>query len=363
MMRELAPNVRAWLAEPMPSAVARSVASIAARPEVARVAVMPDVHLAREVCVGLVVAAPEHVFPAAVGGDIGCGMLAAAFDVGADAIDALTAQRVLAALADAVPIRRHRVRSAPSLATYGVDDCSADDRFHLGTLGTGNHFVELQAEPDGRLWAMIHSGSRGVGRTVARAHRIERGLVAVVADAPEGHRYVDDAARAVRFAAANRRAMLDAVACVLAEVVGARLDTDTVVDCTHNFVRREAHDGADYWVHRKGALPADRDAPGMIPGSMGTRSFHVTGRGEPAALRSASHGAGRVGSRADARRTIPVTSFRRSMRGVAYDPRRERQLIEEAPDAYKDIARVMRAQRDLVRITRELRPVLVYKGT
>jgi tRNA-splicing ligase RtcB len=238
--------------------------------------------------------------------------------------------------------------SSPSLRALARREGLAQ----LGTLGSGNHFVELQADDDGALWLMLHSGSRGIGPAI-RAHHA-RGLIGL----EDGGAYLGDLDWALRYADANRRRLLDAAV----DAVGARADEDTLITCHHNHVRRETHDGRELWVHRKGAIPAARGEPGIVPGSMGAASFHVEGRGVAGALGSAAHGAGRAMSRTEARRRISDRELARQLAGVAWDARRAHLLRDEAPGAYKDIAAVMRAQRDLVRVVRRLRPLLSYKA-
>jgi tRNA-splicing ligase RtcB len=155
--------------------------------------------------------------------------------------------------------------------------------------------------------------------------------------------------------------MVDAVAGLLADLFGASAERATLVTCVHNFVRREQHLGEELWVHRKGAISADPGEPGIIPGSMGAPSYHVEGRGCEGALRSSSHGAGRCLSRSEARRRISVADVRRQLRGVWFDVRQAERLRDEAPAAYKDISKVMRAQRELTRVVRAVRPILSYK--
>jgi tRNA-splicing ligase RtcB len=157
--------------------------------------------------------------------------------------------------------------------------------------------------------------------------------------------------------------MMTRVIEVLAELLRTTPDPTSLIECDHNHVRREVHASNALWVHRKGAMPAEAGAMGVIPGSMGSASYHVEGRGMESALCSSAHGAGRVMSRSEARRRISVRALEEEMRGVHYDRRIAHRLPEESPSAYKDISKVMRAQRDLVRIVRRLRPLLVYKGT
>jgi tRNA-splicing ligase RtcB (3'-phosphate/5'-hydroxy nucleic acid ligase) len=369
--------VKMWVAGRVPPDVQGSLARLASAADVVRVAVMPDVHLAHDVCVGTVLATTRRIYPAAVGGDIGCGMIAASFDVDATALDdADRAGRMFDRLRRLVPVHRHPApRPLPSsLTETPLSDARLqtiarrDGRVQLGTLGRGNHFLEFQSDDDGRLWVMIHSGSRAVGPAVrdlhvARAAAERTGLASLDAESDDDRAYLTDAAWASRYADVNRRAMLDAAAAVLADVLGAAIVPSSVIACDHNHVRREQHADGLLWVHRKGAISAAAGEAGIIPGSMGTRSFHVEGRGNAESLCSSSHGAGRTMSRDEARRRISAKELRRQLAGVWFDAAAEHALRDEAPGAYKDVRAVMRAQRDLTRIVRRLRPVLVYKGT
>ena len=371
-------SVRSWLVGRMPPDVATAVARLAESDGVERIALMPDAHLAADVCIGTVVATRGTIYPNAVGGDIGCGVAALAFDVEAEAVTSeQTGARVLAGLYTAIPVVRHGRRQAPALpAGLTARRLSApaleararqEAARQLGTLGSGNHFVELQADGEGRLWLMLHSGSRGIGQAI-RDHHLARGRVArgglrcLDAESDLGRSYLADMEWALGYAEASRAAMVAAVREVLFRVVRAEADESSYVACNHNHVRQETHDGARLWVHRKGAISAAAGEPGLVPGSMGSRSFHVEGRGHPEALASSAHGAGRRLSRTEARRTLSARDVLRELRGVLFDHRLAAALREEAPSAYKDIDQVLRAQHDLVRIVRRLRPVLSFKG-
>ena len=371
--------VRTFLAEPLPKEVKGPLDRLSRTPGVARIAVMPDVHWAEGVCVGVVVGARDRLFPEAVGGDIGCGMAAEAYDASADALREPTiASTVLDRLAVAVPSLRHgadgRDRPLPSpLEDRALSDprlsaaVRTDGRSQFATLGRGNHFLELQSDDDGRLWAMVHSGSRALGPRIhahhlAHARRDRVGLPGLAASDDAGRAYLEDVAWAVAYAERSRDAMLDALAAVLSDVLRAIPVPGSRFGCLHNHVRLERHGDEDLFVHRKGAVSAASGERGVVPGSMGTASYHTEGRGNAASLTSCAHGAGRALSRGDARRAISVRDLDRQMGEVAYDVRRARDLVEEAPDAYKDIHAVMRAQSDLVRIVRRVRPVLVHKG-
>ncbi len=167
---------------------------------------------------------------------------------------------------------------------------------------------------------------------------------------------------ALAYASANRKAMLRSVCQLVSDRFGVSADQDSWIDCNHNHVNQEEHEGRLYWVHRKGANAAHEGQPGIIPGSMGSPSFLVEGRGEVSALCSSSHGAGRAKSRTQARREISERSLEQQMRGIWFDQRISSQLVDEAPSAYKDIRVVMRAQRDLIRVTKKLQPILSFKG-
>jgi tRNA-splicing ligase RtcB len=373
----LAP-IRTWLAEPMTRDVAEAIERLRRAPDVQQIAVMPDVHLAADVCIGVVVATSRLLYPQAVGGDIGCGMLAVGVDMEASALrDPGIAGRVLAGLGGAVPARRRNRRTAiapPSdLTTAPLSHQSLEAMrrnegvIEFATLGSGNHFIELQSDEDGRLWVMVHSGSRGIGPAIrdhhlGRGEEVGGGFRALDAATDEGAMYLSDAAWARRFADASRRAMAEEVGIVIESILGARLCWETMITTDHNHVSSERHGGRELWVHRKGAMPAGLGQAGVLPGSMGTASFHVEGRGHEAALCSSAHGAGRALSRTAARAKVTEREFRRQMEGVWYDYRLSATLRDEAPGAYKDIKVVLRAQRDLVKVTRVLGPVLNYKG-
>ncbi len=369
-----------WLAEPLAPEVCAALDRLARAPDVERVVVLPDVHLASEVCVGTVIATTRSLYPAAVGGDIGCGMAAIATTAHREALsDERAAARVLAGLEARVPILRHAGggRAAPplppSLEGRTLSHAALETerrreaRAQLGTLGRGNHFIEVQADDEDRLWLMVHSGSRGLGQAI-RAHHERNaeptrgGLLRLDAESSAGRAYLADMAWALDYAHENRSRLVRAAAEVAAEALGADVVEASLVSCHHNFVACECHGGRDLWVHRKGAIRANPGEPGLIPGSMGTASYHVEGRGEERSLCSSSHGAGRRLARGEAFRTIRVREVARQLQGVFYDHRLTAKLRDEAPGAYKDIDAVLRAQRELTKVRRRLRPVLGFKG-
>ena len=379
--QEGAVQVRSWLTRPLPSDVAQSIEQLCGADDVRQVAIMPDVHLANEVCVGVAVATRRLVYPAAVGSDIGCGMAAIGFDADASVLDKeRNAARVLAGMYRLIPSIKHTGEAVPQVLPTDLQGAALSDprleklkgrdgRFQFGTLGRGNHFVELQADEDNQLWLLVHSGSRGIGQAItahhvrkARDSRRHERFVSFEADSPDGQAYLADVGWAIGYAEQNRLAIVAAVEQLLADLFGIVAKRESLIHSNHNHVRHELHDGQAFWVHRKGALAAANDEPGVIPGSMGSASFHVVGRGIEAALCSSSHGAGRELSRGNAMKQVSVRRLEREMHGVWFDHRQAAMLRDEAPSAYKDIHAVMHAQRELTRIVRRLRPVLSYKG-
>lgn len=370
--------IRTWLAGPLEPDVSEALERLRRAPDVQEIAVMPDVHLSADVCIGVAVGTSSLIYPQAVGGDIGCGMLAVGLDVEAAALESpRTAGEILKELRRAVPARRRNraavIPQPPELAANTLSHPSLESvrrnegMIEFATLGSGNHFIELQADDDGRLWLMVHSGSRALGQAIrdhhlARAQPADNRLRALEANSVEGAEYLHDASHARRFADASRRAMAAEVERVLTTALGAHLSWDTVITTDHNHVSLENHGGRDLWVHRKGAMSARLGECGVLPGSMGSVSFHVEGRGLEAALCSSAHGAGRALSRTAARSKVTERELRRQMAGVWYDFRIGEKLRDEAPSAYKDIRAVLRAQKEMVKVTRTLRPVLNYKG-
>jgi tRNA-splicing ligase RtcB len=371
-------SIRTWLAGPLDDDVSEALERLRRAPDVQQIAVMPDVHLSADVCIGVAVATSSLIYPQAVGGDIGCGMLAVGMDVEAAALEnPKTAGEVLRNLRRAVPARRrNRADALPQPSELAKDALSHpslesirrnEGIIEFATLGSGNHFIELQEDEVGRLWLMVHSGSRALGQGIrdhhlARAQPVDNRLRALDAKAAEGADYLHDAFYARRYADASRRGMAAEVERVVTSALGAHLCWDTAITADHNHVSFEKHGGRDLWVHRKGAMSARLGEPGVLPGSMGSLSFHVEGRGNEEALCSSAHGAGRALSRTAARSKVSERELRRQMAGVWYDFRLGEKLRDEAPSAYKDIRAVLRAQKELVKVTRTLRPVLNYKG-
>jgi tRNA-splicing ligase RtcB (3'-phosphate/5'-hydroxy nucleic acid ligase) len=370
--------LRAWLAAPIGREVVQAIERLRRAPDIHQIAVMPDVHLSMDVCIGIAVATSRLIYPHAVGGDIGCGMLAVAMDMEAAALRVpRLAGRVLGAIGRAVPARRRNRQTAipqpedVSGATLSHPSLESlrrkEGALEFATLGSGNHFIELQEDDDGRLWMMVHSGSRMMGPAIRDFHLtcaqpVDNRLGVLDASTDAGAAYLHDASWACRFADASRKAIAEQVGEVLAQTSGAKVCWETLITTDHNHVARERYGGVDLWVHRKGAMRARLGEDGVLPGSMGSLSFHVQGRGLEAALCSSAHGAGRVLSRTEARAKVTERDLRRQMEGVWYDSRLAGHLRDEAPSAYKDIRAVLRAQKDMVKVIRTLRPVLNYKA-
>jgi tRNA-splicing ligase RtcB len=382
---------------PLEDEARRQLINMAALPFIHRwIAVMPDVHLGKGATVGSVVPTVGAIVPAAVGVDIGCGMIATRTTMNAsDLPDNLAGLR--SAIEHAVPHGRSpgaRDRGAwanpPDASLEGWSTLESDFREitakysklaktnnlnHLGTLGTGNHFVEVCLDEADQVWFMLHSGSRGVGNAIG-THFIElakedmrRWMINLpdqdLAYLPEGSEHFADYVFAVdwaqRFARTNRAIMMRHVVEAAKKVIAKPFDAATeAVNCHHNYVSREHHYGADVLVTRKGAVSAQRGEMGIIPGSMGAKSFIVRGLGNPESFHSCSHGAGRVMSRTEARKRISVEDHKRATAHV--ECRKDAEVIDESPAAYKPIDAVMAAQSDLVEIVHTLRQVVCVKG-
>ena len=366
----------------------------------AHLAVMPDVHWGLGATIGSVIPTVGAIIPAAVGVDIGCGMCAVETTLTADRLpDNLKPLR--AAIEKAVPHGRTSGRSKRDKGSWndvprrvgtlwkerlepgfrrllefspGLD--KANHLPHLGTLGTGNHFIEVCLDERDHVWFVLHSGSRGIGNRIASVYieLAKRDMGKRVGELPdkdlaylsEGTKHFDEYVEAVgwaqEFALVNRRLMMESVVQAVAAVpklprFGAEV---TAVNCHHNYVRQETHFGRACWLTRKGAVRAGKDELGIIPGSMGAKSYIVRGKGNPDSFCSCSHGAGRAMSRTAARRAYSVEDHVRATAHV--ECRKDAEVIDETPMAYKDIEAVMAAQADLVDIVHTLRQVVCVKG-
>ncbi len=362
------------------------------------VAAMPDVHVGIGATVGSVIPTKGAVIPAAVGVDIGCGMMAARTSLHANDLPD-TLESIRSAIEAAVPHGRTLSRNKRDKGAWGDPPAAIVDawaglaaRFgrivakyprlaktnnitHLGTLGTGNHFIELCLDTEGRVWVMLHSGSRGVGNAIGSffielAKQDMRKWHINLPDEnlayfPEGTDHFDDYVEAVEwaqdFAALNRRVMMAHVIAALRAQIAKPFDAEMeAVNCHHNYVTRENHFGENVLITRKGAVRAAKGVMGIIPGSMGAKSFIVRGLGNADSFDSCSHGAGRVMSRTEAKKMVTLDEHIADTMGV--ECRKDAGVIDETPRAYKPIEAVMAAQAELVEIVHTLKQVVCVKG-
>ncbi|MBP0629751.1 MULTISPECIES: RtcB family protein [unclassified Cupriavidus] len=384
---------------PVEDAARQQLVNTAQMPFIFRhLAVMPDVHLGKGSTIGSVIPTVGAVIPAAVGVDIGCGMMAVKTSLTAsDLPDNLGPLR--SAIEHAVPHGRTAQGGRRDEGAWGSVPTHVDavwagmaadfhritekypqlartnHRNHLGTLGTGNHFIEVCLDESQAVWFMLHSGSRGVGNAIGTtfitlaqqdmrrhlANLPDRDLAYLVEGSQHYEDYVFAVSWAQAFARRNRELMMEAVLAaaqrVLRKPFQARLEA---VNCHHNYVQKEHHFGKEVLVTRKGAVSARAGELGIIPGSMGARSFIVRGKGNPESFCSCSHGAGRTMSRTEAKRRFTVADQKHATEGV--ECRKDAAVIDEIPMAYKDIDAVMAAQSDLVEVVHTLRQVVCVKG-
>lgn len=392
--------IKAWTkGVPVDDGARRQLENIARLPFIhSHVAVMPDVHYGRGATVGSVIATRGAIVPAAVGVDIGCGMMAVRTDLAASRLpDSLS--RIRSDIERAVPhggvgLKGGWNRGIPARVgnKYGASGLhdrleelearhpslrGANSSVHMATLGGGNHFIEVCLDEEDRVWVMLHSGSRGVGNRIgtyfieaARRHLEKKVLGHALPDRDlayftegEGTMF-DDYMTAVLwaqdFASLNRELMMERTLEAMRKSLPKFRTEKHAVNCHHNYVARETHFGEDVWVTRKGAVRAREGDLGIIPGSMGARSFIVRGRGNADSFQSCSHGAGRIMSRAEAKKRFTVHDHAAATSGI--ECRKDAAVLDETPGAYKDIDAVMAAQEDLVDIVHTLRQVVCVKG-
>ena len=356
------------------------------------VAVMPDCHYGRGATVGTVLPTKGAIIPAAVGVDIGCGMIAvrtplkrsdipstAGVRAGIERRIPMSAGKNNPALTETAAVRVETLVQLSRETRATPDQYDKKWKLALGTLGGGNHFIELAEDLDGAVWVTLHSGSRGVGNKIG-THYIkvaqewcqksgidlpDKDLAYLPEDHPAFAAYLRDLQWAQQFAFHNRNEMMDRVLTEVSHSVygDGRHQTHLEVqriNSHHNFTEKEHHFGEDIWVTRKGAIKATRDSWAMIPGSMGTRSYIVVGKAHPESFSSAPHGAGRRYSRTKARRLFNMSDLSRAMQGIEY--RHSRVLLDEIPDAYKDIDQVMEHAQDLVEVKHVLKQFINIKG-
>ncbi|GAB3042133.1 RtcB family protein [Sediminivirga luteola] len=359
------------------------------------IALMPDAHLGKGATVGSVIPTDRALIPAAVGVDIGCGMIAVRTQWTEDQVrSGVDLKELRRQIEEAVPLSagkyNRRLTSSAAVRAGALDhawgetvapfgakspgDYAANWELQLGSLGSGNHFIEITVDEESRVWAFLHSGSRGVGNKIAqhhikvaqdycRKHWIDLphpDLAYLVEGTGEFDHYVAELRWAQEFARLNREEMMDRTLAALSSLMGVPADRFEEVNCHHNYTQKERHFGRNVWVSRKGAISARQGELGLIPGSMGTASYVVEGLGNPASLTSAPHGAGRNYSRSKARKTFTIQQLREAMAGIEY--RDTDAFIDEIPQAYKDIGQVMEDARDLVTVKHQFRQIVNVKG-
>ena len=357
------------------------------------VAAMPDVHLGIGATIGSVIATHKAIIPAAVGVDIGCGMLACRLSLTANELDEKSLKKVFDQINRDVPVGRAQHQDNRVLIHAAMPFEARLDAMtakhpqllksfgkfskwmnQMGTLGGGNHFIEVCLDTSDQVWVMLHSGSRGIGNALASyfielaRKDMERWMIQLpdrdLAYFPEGSEHFADYVEAVNwaqeYAMQNRESMLDLVLGALGRHLPEFDVTSEVVNCHHNYVTTEHHYGADVWVTRKGAIRARAGELGIIPGSMGAKSYIVRGKGNPESFHSSSHGAGRKMSRTAAGKQFTAADLARQTAGVIC--RKDIGVVDEIPGAYKDIDTVMANQSDLVEPIYQLKQVLCVKG-
>jgi tRNA-splicing ligase RtcB (3'-phosphate/5'-hydroxy nucleic acid ligase) len=382
--------VKVWTDRIEPEAI-EQLKNVASLPVVhPHVAAMPDVHLGKGATIGSVVPTRHAVCPAAVGVDIGCGMSAQKTSLPAELLTAEDRKKLRHSIEREIPVGRESKRQPFEEAVAWMDAHGAPDSVpgtvvdralhQLGTLGGGNHFIEVCVDrDDGTLWALLHSGSRNVGKTVADVHmaRAKRGMGKRLAELPDAdlawleegtsdyERYNADREWCQAYARENRAIMTSHLLRQLAFALGFRDDVSRLgitlsVDCHHNYVEEEIHFGEKLLVTRKGAIRAGVGDLGIIPGSMGTATYVVRGLGNPESFSSAPHGAGRKMSRSEARRRFTAEDLVCQTEGV--ECRKDARVVDEIPSAYKPIEEVMEKSRDLVEVVAGLRQIICVKG-
>lgn len=398
MPKHLSPKVISW-ASILDDQTREQAIRTATMPFVKpHLALMPDAHLGKGATVGSVIPTERTIMPAAVGVDIGCGMDAVltqwtAADLPVDlsklrldiersiplsagkynAELTESAQRRVAALVDRAYWGRGGVGDSDG-PWFSPTDYVQNWALQIGTLGSGNHFIEVSLDEQDRVWLFLHSGSRGIGNKIAQHHikvaqeyakknyigLPDPDLAYLVADTPEFDQYMFELRWAQAFARENRAEMMDRLAVCVGRAMGAPVERVQEISCHHNYTAEEHHFGRDLLVSRKGAIDAHEGVWGLIPGSMGDKSYVVVGKGDKASLCSAPHGAGREYSRSKAKKTFTLEDLNERMAGIEWSGSAE--FIDEHPSAYKPIDVVMQDAADLVEIKHELRQVLNVKG-
>ncbi len=362
------------------------------------IAIMPDSHQGYGMPIGGVLATRGVIIPNAVGVDIGCGMCA--IKTSLTEIDTETLKKIMGEIRKVIPVgfNKHKeMQDSIRMPKVGSDLDKTDEKYFeklpklsvvskeyenarksIGTLGGGNHFIEIQKGSDGFIWIMIHSGSRNLGFKIAKYYNElaiklnekwhtevpkKWELAFLPIGSKEAQAYIREMQYAVEFALANRKLMMERVKEIFEEEWVFRCEFEPIINIAHNYAKLENHFGQNVWVHRKGATLASENTTGIIPGSQGTNSYIVVGKGEPNSFKSCSHGAGRKMGRKDAQRRLNLEEEVKRLedKGIIHSIRGVKDL-DEASGAYKNILEVMHNQKDLVEIKVELHPLAVIKG-
>jgi tRNA-splicing ligase RtcB len=388
-VERLGPKLYSW-ASLLEESTRRQAEATAAMPFVQpHLALMPDAHLGKGATVGSVIPTDGAIMPAAVGVDIGCGMQAVRTQFTTADLDPATLQALHSSITRRVPLsaghynRKVQETAAPRLqdlaalaARAGFDPArhAGNWQLQLGSLGSGNHFIEVSVDERDRVWLFLHTGSRGVGNKIATTHIAvaqkqmqrravtlpDRDLAYLEEGTDEFDAYIREMRWAQEFARLNRKEIMDRCVEALGRHLGTAVERVESVDCHHNYTTRETHFGRQVWLSRKGAIHAAEGVRGLIPGSMGTASYVVTGKGDELALDSSPHGAGRAYSRTAARKRFTRESLDTAMKGVAWG--RSDAFLDEHPEAYKPIDVVMADAADLMTIDHTLRQIVNVKG-
>jgi tRNA-splicing ligase RtcB len=396
--------IKAWCAD-RDEGMVRQAENLANHPAIReRVCLMPDAHVGKGMPIGGVIACENALIPNAVGVDIGCGMGAIRTNIRADTFTSKAQLReIINSIKERIPVGEGRARKEElewdgfeewrerisALPSWWTNRAHGLDRRNLGTLGGGNHFIEIQKSDEGDVWLMLHSGSRNMGQRVAQHYHDEArklnaetgvalpdsALAFLPADTEIGQQYIRDMNHALAYAMENRRVMMAHLKTAMSAFF-PEIEFVTEVNIHHNYAALETHEGKDYWIHRKGATSARLGETGIIPGSMGTPSYIVEGLGNPLSFMSCSHGAGRKMSRGQANRELTLEECNTAMGDIVFDRfqprqnrfRRKNQTekreydLSEAPLAYKNIDTVIKAESDLVKTLVRLQPLAVVKG-
>lgn len=349
------------------------------------VSIMPDSHVGFGMPIGGVFASQDYIIPNAVGVDIGCGMCAVKTSL--RNIETETLRKIMSSVRELIPVgMKHHQRKQPddlmpSLSTEGttiVDEEYENALTQIGTLGGGNHFIEIQKDKEGFIWMMVHSGSRNIGYRAAEYYNKlaiqlnekwksavpkEWQLAYLPLDSPEAEKYISEMNYCVAFALSNRKVMIGQIKNAFDKIINEKIDYDELINIPHNYAAVEKHFGRNVVIHRKGATSAREGETGIIPGSQGSKSFIVRGKGNKVSFTSCSHGAGRKLGRNQAIKTLSFNEEKQKLDGMGViHALRSKGGLDEAPGAYKDINIVMANQEDLVEILVELSPLAVIKG-